>query len=974
MATPRTAGETLNYVFKMSYDAGGAAPVNRRYSYDGELALPQVFDGLRHRASQAFGLRPESVIICVRDALGNPEVRLDSYQDFLRHVFLPLQRRPKKDIKIDEKRRIVLAFVVLTKEQILRRLDEIEAKARAAASEFAAAEKRKKEKEQAAAVRAKAEAAAKKRATQEKQAKIAQAQAEVRAKQASAREQPATKTARAAVPSCSSAKNGAASEGARTESAPHTGTAKQPAAAARAASSSSEVAKAEKPAPLDKATAWAGVHGVLDTFVQNLNAHLADTFGDSAVPLDFKRLCEPVTAPAQAKATVSAAPSVEAESEQAKSKTDDAKKAEAVRHDGVFCDGCRGDMIGNRYKCRDCSNYDLCGPCIDQRDTYHTSLHRFVEIARPGATARLTDRGSKPAGPSPTVEPTPLMRHAATCDLCHNGIFGVRFKCLVCPDYDVDAECFMTNVEKRHPGHDFVRINVPGDHVKQASYTPAARHSGFRCDGCNRSPIVGTRYRCMHPDCPDYDLCAVCEALPIPVHPRDHPFLKLRQPVSPWTGRAPIDTARERVRAMVARAESEPQPSRAAAGVQAGSSVAKVLEAFGVQCSGDAASVVSNIQVVEDESGDMTLVADVAIGAPARADEPEQAVEKASAPEAEKETPKVEEEAPEAEKETAEAEEASPEHDPTLVGASAEESVPSETGFDRRESEVAEVPKEEEPAPQDSMIEEPLSEEVAKEEPIPDEDATMTMAAEETPKETSPDVAAPAAPTVLPRATFVSDITLLDGISVPAGAEFQKVWAVRAGPTGWPAGCRLVHVGGFSSTRFAGQSGKPSSFDVAAAEPDEVVSVACECKAPEDNGRYMDFWRLSLPDGTLFGERLWIDLTIESEDIGTSSANLSSSSLATSFMAPSLDAQGKAASIAPSAPQTAPSHPSAPSSTAFSAPSTHGEMSEFESVGVAVHEGGQSGASTPMSRSDSSAASDATDGFVFLSGDEEDDL
>lgn len=83
------------------------------------------------------------------------------------------------------------------------------------------------------------------------------------------------------------------------------------------------------------------MQGVLDTFVQNLNAHLADTFGDSAVPLDFKRLCEPVVAAAEAKATVSAAPKVEAESEQAKSKTDDAKKAEAVHHDGVFCDGCR---------------------------------------------------------------------------------------------------------------------------------------------------------------------------------------------------------------------------------------------------------------------------------------------------------------------------------------------------------------------------------------------------------------------------------------------------------------------------------------------------------------------------------------------------------------------------------------------------------------------------------------------------------
>ena len=34
----------------------------------------------------------------------------------------------------------------------------------------------------------------------------------------------------------------------------------------------------------------------------------------------------------------------------------------------------------------------------------------------------------------------------------------------------------------------------------------------------------------MHPDCKDFDLCANCEALPIPVHPIAHAMLKIRQP------------------------------------------------------------------------------------------------------------------------------------------------------------------------------------------------------------------------------------------------------------------------------------------------------------------------------------------------------------------------------------------------------------------------------------------------------------
>jgi len=34
----------------------------------------------------------------------------------------------------------------------------------------------------------------------------------------------------------------------------------------------------------------------------------------------------------------------------------------------------------------------------------------------------------------------------------------------------------------------------------------------------------------MHPDCPDYDLCQNCEALPIAVHPTNHPTLKMKTP------------------------------------------------------------------------------------------------------------------------------------------------------------------------------------------------------------------------------------------------------------------------------------------------------------------------------------------------------------------------------------------------------------------------------------------------------------
>jgi len=36
-------------------------------------------------------------------------------------------------------------------------------------------------------------------------------------------------------------------------------------------------------------------------------------------------------------------------------------------------------------------------------------------------------------------------------------------------------------------------------------------HCGFNCDNCEMSPIVGTRFHCVHEDCGnDYDLCEKC--------------------------------------------------------------------------------------------------------------------------------------------------------------------------------------------------------------------------------------------------------------------------------------------------------------------------------------------------------------------------------------------------------------------------------------------------------------------------------
>ena len=192
------------------------------------------------------------------------------------------------------------------------------------------------------------------------------------------------------------------------------------------------------------------------------------------------------------------------------------------RHKHISCDGCLTGIRGMRYKCEQCHDYDLCGSCLPllHSGELHPSNHTFKAMLHP----RLEDRVK--------VSGDENVRHPATCDLCSQSIIGVRWKCLNCPDWDCCASCSAT-IEDTHPGHSFVKLYKASDYVT----TPAVdgknsdvRHPNIVCDGCDKS-IFGVRFKCMHPDCPDYDLCEKCEASPFEVHPDTHPMLKTKVPL-----------------------------------------------------------------------------------------------------------------------------------------------------------------------------------------------------------------------------------------------------------------------------------------------------------------------------------------------------------------------------------------------------------------------------------------------------------
>ena len=127
--------------------------------------------------------------------------------------------------------------------------------------------------------------------------------------------------------------------------------------------------------------------------------------------------------------------------------------------------------------------------------------------------------------------------------------------------------------------------------------------------------------------------------------------------------------------------------------------------------------------------------------------------------------------------------------------------------------------------------------------------------------------AAGAAAAERPKAEFVSDVTVSDGLQVHAGETLRKVWSVRnSGPSAWPAGTRLVFAGGDLAPESEGRADAHGAL-VPFAGPGDLVHVAVDIVVPQEAGRFRATFRLQTADGIRFGPRIWIDLTVPEEQI-----------------------------------------------------------------------------------------------------------
>ncbi|KAJ3895140.1 hypothetical protein GG344DRAFT_39484 [Lentinula edodes] len=616
-----------------------------------------------------------------------------------------------------------------------------------------------------------------------------------------------------------------------------------------------------------------------------------------------------------------------------------------VVHHGVSCDSCRSIIEGVRHKCLDCPDYDLCSSCIaDGAAARHTPFHEFFEISEPGRVVVhnvFSGSGEREAAPpmrhngSPVQSSQPVV-HNAVCDLCESRIRGDRYKCINCPDWDCCANCF-TITNEHHPRHAFVKVSRPEDFIRR-DQTPVKEHFAT-CDSCSRR-IFGIRYKCMHQDCPDFDLCSACEALPIAVHPATHPLLKVKDvgTTLPTVYRNNVGEFRPPANDIATSASDRSPIEAAPASLLENTSLpapAPVRKLFPVTTRSPSPTMMIpgamptffNLPPIESLSLSTMLRTSPPITLPPIQSKPlvHESIRTPSplwkhTPYARPRSPFVIPGEYMSEPQRAPARSPSPErtcdypvmapnisrreHSPIHVLPPVPSSTVASGFWPENFQEIRHLMDDEPsfsrdlrrsmaqstgsgiPAEESSIVgeREPLLSRPASSNSLSESDPSALIGTPSAP--VPPVVSLPSTPSTLNtlNAEFVADRNIVDGQVVAPGAEFLKAWVMRnGGSRPWPEGTELVFVAGES---FAKDNTTIQPQSVGVVQPNEQIELwTGELKAPENPGRYVAYYRLRDGEGNLFGHSIWLDITVseafqrDSPETLASSDYLSSSSI-----------------------------------------------------------------------------------------------
>jgi hypothetical protein len=161
-----------------------------------------------------------------------------------------------------------------------------------------------------------------------------------------------------------------------------------------------------------------------------------------------------------------------------------AREEKAHRHEGIRCDGCAAfPIVGTRYKCGVCDDYDLCGACEEKGDV-HPAAHPLIMMKTSANAAR--------------AEETVVTHWGIVCDHCDKqNIEGVRYKCTVCLDYDLCQQCEGKAEVKHSSQHPLLKMRV-ADIGLQCQRNHTHRHHGHGGRGWRRGGHAHGRGDLLH--------------------------------------------------------------------------------------------------------------------------------------------------------------------------------------------------------------------------------------------------------------------------------------------------------------------------------------------------------------------------------------------------------------------------------------------------------------------------------------------
>ncbi len=103
---------------------------------------------------------------------------------------------------------------------------------------------------------------------------------------------------------------------------------------------------------------------------------------------------------------------------------------------------------------------------------------------------------------------------------------------------------------------------------------------------------------------------------------------------------------------------------------------------------------------------------------------------------------------------------------------------------------------------------------------------------------------------------FAQDVTIPDGTTVSPGQTIDKQWLVtNAGSCNWGAGYRLKLVSGEAM-------GAPTEQALYPAMAGTQATLRLLFTAPQEPGNHSGAWQAFAPDGTAFGEAVYIQVNV----------------------------------------------------------------------------------------------------------------